>query len=88
MLPFETAGFAPRIEEEFGAVDIRDRKQELMTKHQKRGDVMGELIDRCRRELVSRAQAAEKARREEKGAVVVNVRVPEVGADRVRPYFA
>ena len=32
-------------QKEFRAIDIRDRKQELMTKHHERRDMMRELID-------------------------------------------
>ena len=64
-------------------VDVGDRDGERRAEQQARAHHLRELVDARRREAPARAEGAQEGRDVEQRAVVVGVRVADVGADRV-----
>ena len=69
-------------EEEVGAVDVRNRQQEVVAEHVPSGEVVRQLVDRGRGEQILRSDHLDQAREHEHAAEVVDVGVAEIHADR------
>ena len=84
-LPFDTIGFAPKIEEQIGPIEIGHRNEREMPEHAKRGEHLRQLIGRARRIDVPGPQRPRKRQRVGQQSEVVRDRIAVVHRDRVAP---
>ena len=73
----------PEEQEVIGAVDVGDGHGDRRAEHQRRGDLLGPLVDGAGREDVAGAEGLEERLEVQLPAEVVDRRVPDVGAERL-----